>query len=74
MTKVKTSCERIQHFGALKAADGVAPIGKEEAQELLKQQVMQVKVEYQEAESYLKKYVYSVSLATNLIARYYGEA
>ncbi|ORY84460.1 signal transduction histidine kinase [Protomyces lactucae-debilis] len=56
MTKVKTSCERIQHFGALKAADGVAPIGEEEALERLTGQVQQVKVEYTEAEEYLKKF------------------
>lgn len=56
LNKVKDSCEKIQHYGAKKADDGVKTIEPEEALNRIQATLIQVKKDYHEAEVYLKKY------------------
>lgn len=56
LTKVKDSCERMQHYGAKKNADGSGSIKDEDALEKIQATLTQVKSEYTEAEAYLKKF------------------
>lgn len=55
LTKVKDSCERMQHYGAKKNADGSGSIADDVALDKIQKTLTQVKGEYSEAEAYLKK-------------------
>ena len=57
LTKVKDSCECMQHYGAKKNADGSGSIADDVALSKIQDTLTQVKAEYTEAEAYLKKYV-----------------
>ncbi|KAH7058273.1 signal transduction histidine kinase [Linnemannia elongata] len=54
LTKVKESCEKLQHYGNRKDAAGVESITNEEAETLIRALLVQMRREYNEAESYLK--------------------
>ncbi|KAF9907308.1 hypothetical protein EC991_011130 [Linnemannia zychae] len=54
LTKVKESCEKLQHYGNRKDAAGVDAITNEEAETLIRALLVQMRREYNEAESYLK--------------------
>ncbi|KAG0312705.1 hypothetical protein BGZ97_010941 [Linnemannia gamsii] len=54
LTKVKESCEKLQHYGNRKDAAGVNNITNEEAETLISALLVQMRREYNEAESYLK--------------------
>lgn len=54
LTKVKESCEKLQHYGNRKDAAGVASITNDEAETLIRALLVQMRREYNEAESYLK--------------------
>jgi len=57
MTKVKDSCEKIQHFGAHKSADGSKDVpDDDECLESLKKTIKQAKVEFAEVEKRLRKF------------------
>ncbi|GAO52097.1 hypothetical protein G7K_6183-t1 [Saitoella complicata NRRL Y-17804] len=56
LTKVKASCERIQHFGAKKDESGTEPIDEETAMKRIEEILPVVKQEYAEAEKYLRKF------------------
>lgn len=57
LTKVKDSCEKIQHYGAHKDDAGQdTPMGTEELLKKIKATVATVKVEYKEAERILKQF------------------
>lgn len=57
LTKVKDSCEKIQHYGQKKDAEGTTDEPDEEkCLGLIKATLAAVKVEYQEAEKILRKY------------------
>lgn len=55
LTKVKDSCECMQHYGAKKNADGFGTIESEVALTKIKETLARVKQEYTEAEVYLKQ-------------------
>lgn len=57
LTKVKDSCECMQHYGAKKNADGSGSIEAAVALEKIQETLTRVKEEYIEAEAYLKKCV-----------------
>ncbi|KAI9104508.1 signal transduction histidine kinase [Phlyctochytrium arcticum] len=56
LTKVKASCEKIQHYGNMKDEHGSGNISEEEALKRIKALLTQTKEEYREAEVYLKKF------------------
>ncbi|KAG0354849.1 signal transduction histidine kinase [Gamsiella multidivaricata] len=53
LIRIRASCERLQHYGNCKDADGVTTITNEEARELIKALLVQMRQEYDEAQSYL---------------------
>lgn len=56
LTKVKDSCEKIQHFGSLKDEAGTKDITEEEAQKKLKAIIAQAKEEFTEVKAVLKEF------------------
>ncbi|BFZ56353.1 Phosphorelay intermediate protein [Savitreella phatthalungensis] len=56
LTRVKESCEKIQHFGARKRADGSGQIDDEEALSKIATTLAKCKEDYREAEIYLKDF------------------
>lgn len=56
LTKVKESCEKLQHYGNRKDATGVSTITDSEAEELIRALLIQMREEYDEAESYLRDF------------------
>ncbi|KAF9559400.1 hypothetical protein EC968_006624 [Mortierella alpina] len=54
LTKVKESCEKLQHYGNRKDAAGVNTITNDEAENLIKALLKQMREEYDEAENYLR--------------------
>ncbi|KAG0021552.1 hypothetical protein BGZ82_011299 [Podila clonocystis] len=56
LTKVKESCEKLQHYGNRKDATGVNTITDSEAEELIQALLIQMREEYDEAESYLRDF------------------
>lgn len=56
LTKVKDSCEKIQHFGQLKDESGSKDITKEDALKKLKVIIDQAKEEFTEVEAILKTF------------------
>ena len=62
LTKVKDSCEKIQHYGGRKAADGnPVPWDDDKLIRLIKETLGVVKSDYTEAERILKKYYHDSS-------------
>ncbi|OAK98015.1 histidine-phosphotransfer domain, HPT domain-containing protein [Phaeosphaeriaceae sp. SRC1lsM3a] len=56
LTKVKDSCEKIQHYGSLKDDAGTKDITEEEAQKKLKSIIEQAKTEFTEVKDVLKEF------------------
>lgn len=57
MTKVKDSCEKIQHYGQKKDEEGTADEPDEEkCLDRIKKTLLAVKEEYEEIEKVLKKF------------------
>jgi osomolarity two-component system, phosphorelay intermediate protein YPD1 len=56
LTKVKASCERMQHFGNMKDETGTNTISEEDALSMISTLLEKVKDEYKEAETYLKNF------------------
>ncbi|KAI8605957.1 signal transduction histidine kinase [Dissophora ornata] len=56
LTKVKESCEQLQHYGNRKDATGANIITNDEAERLIRALLTQMRSEYDEAESYLKDF------------------
>lgn len=57
LTKVKDSCEKIQHFGAMKDETGSKTITDgQRCLQLIRDTLKVVKVEYKEAERILKRF------------------
>jgi osomolarity two-component system phosphorelay intermediate protein YPD1 len=56
LTKVKDSCEKIQHFGSLKDEAGTKDITEEEARKKLKAVIAQAKQEFTEVKEVLKEF------------------
>lgn len=56
LTKVKESCEKLQHYGNRKDATGVNVITDSEAKELIQKLLTQMRGEYDEAEDYLRTF------------------
>ncbi|KAG0055286.1 hypothetical protein BGZ83_009044, partial [Gryganskiella cystojenkinii] len=56
LTRVKHSCEKLQHFGNLKDASGTGTITNEEAKALISSLLIKMRSEYDEAEQYLKDF------------------
>lgn len=57
MTKVKDSCEKIQHFGANKSADGSKDVpDDDECLKNLKEIIAQAKKEFADVEKKLKQF------------------
>lgn len=56
LTKVKDSCEKIQHYGSLKDESGTKDIKEEEAREKLAKIIKQAKVEFAEVKDVLKDF------------------
>ncbi|KAJ4368782.1 Phosphorelay intermediate protein [Neocucurbitaria cava] len=56
LTKVKDSCEKIQHYGSLKDETGVKDIKEKEACEKLKTTIAQAKEEFVEVKGVLKEF------------------
>ncbi|KAF9439094.1 hypothetical protein BGZ76_000056 [Entomortierella beljakovae] len=54
LTKVKESCEKLQHYGNRKDASGTNTITNEEAESLIRALLQQMRAEYVEAENYLR--------------------
>lgn len=54
LIKIKGSCERLQHYGELKDAEGVAPIDEKEAESLIQALLAQMRPEYDEAKEHLE--------------------
>ncbi|KAG0381220.1 hypothetical protein BGX24_004359 [Mortierella sp. AD032] len=54
LTKVKESCEKLQHYGNRKDATGANAISNDEAEKLIRSLLVQMRREYNEAESYLR--------------------
>ncbi|KAF9918606.1 hypothetical protein BX616_007480 [Lobosporangium transversale] len=56
LIKIKSSCERLQHYGNRKEADGVTSITNKEAELLIRALLIQMRKEYEEAKEYLKDF------------------
>lgn len=56
LTKVKDSCEKIQHFGAKKDESGSTEITADVALDKLRHTIAQAKVEFSDAERALRKF------------------
>ncbi|KAF2866075.1 putative histidine phosphotransferase HPT1p [Massariosphaeria phaeospora] len=56
LTKVKDSCEKIQHYGQKKDETGTKDITEEEGLEKLKTTIEQAKTEFHDVEKVLKKF------------------
>lgn len=57
LTKVKDSCEKIQHFGQKRNAEGTDDEPDEEkCLKLISESLVAVKSEYKEAEGFLRKF------------------
>ncbi|KAF2708529.1 hpt domain-containing protein [Pleomassaria siparia CBS 279.74] len=56
LTKVKDSCEKIQHYGQKKDETGSNDITEEEGLKLLRTTIEQAKTEFYEVEKVLKKF------------------
>ncbi|KAF9998529.1 hypothetical protein BGZ79_007795 [Entomortierella chlamydospora] len=56
LTKVKESCEKLQHYGNRKDAAGASTITNDEAESLIKALLIQMRKEYDEAEKYLREF------------------
>lgn len=56
LTKVKDSCEKIQHYGQLKDETGTKDIKEDEALKNLEKIIKQAKDEFHEVEKVLKKF------------------
>ena len=56
LTKVKDSCEKIQHYGQLKDETGTKDIKEDEALKSLDKIIKQAKDEFHEVEKVLKKF------------------
>ncbi|KAI8820472.1 histidine phosphotransferase [Fimicolochytrium jonesii] len=56
LTKVKASCEKMQHYGNMKDEHGSGSITEEDALKRITALLKQTKTEYKEAEDYLKKF------------------
>ncbi|CAI2184495.1 4316_t:CDS:2, partial [Funneliformis geosporum] len=56
LTKVKASCEKMQHFGHMKDETGINAISEEDAFTKISTLLERVKDEYKEAETYLKNF------------------
>ncbi|KAF9342480.1 hypothetical protein BGX26_007450, partial [Mortierella sp. AD094] len=54
LTKVKESCEKLQHYGNRKDAIGANTITNDEAESLIRALLIQMRKEYDEAENYLR--------------------
>ncbi|KAI1317221.1 hypothetical protein EDD11_008813 [Mortierella claussenii] len=54
LTKVKESCEKLQHYGNRKDAHGVNTITNDETESLIRALLVQMRTEYDEAENYLR--------------------
>ncbi|KAF8977227.1 hypothetical protein BGZ46_007547 [Entomortierella lignicola] len=54
LTKVKESCEKLQHYGNRKDATGANAITNDEAEGLIRTLLVQMRKEYDEAENYLR--------------------
>ncbi|KAF9110339.1 hypothetical protein BGX27_006493 [Mortierella sp. AM989] len=54
LTKVKESCEKLQHYGNRKDATGANAITNDEAERLIRALLVQMRTEYDEAENYLR--------------------
>ncbi|KAF9921916.1 hypothetical protein BGZ65_009979 [Modicella reniformis] len=53
LVKIRGSCERLQHYGELKDAEGSATITDREAEDLIQALLVQMQKEYKEAQNYL---------------------
>ena len=56
LTKVKDSCEKIQHYGQLKDDSGTKDITEEQAQEKLGTIIKQAKTEFTDVKEILKQF------------------
>jgi len=56
LTKVKDSCEKIQHYGSLKDDAGTKDITEKESQEKLKKIIVQAKEEFAEVKKVLEDF------------------
>ncbi|KAG0348053.1 hypothetical protein BG004_006187, partial [Podila humilis] len=56
LTKVKESCEKLQHYGNHKDETGVSTITDKAAEDLIRALLIQMREEYDEAESYLRDF------------------
>jgi osomolarity two-component system phosphorelay intermediate protein YPD1 len=56
LTKVKDSCEKMQHYGSLKDDTGTKDIDEEEAKKKLKTIIKQAKEEFTEVKGVLKEF------------------
>jgi osomolarity two-component system phosphorelay intermediate protein YPD1 len=56
LTKVKDSCEKIQHYGQLKDDTGITDITEEQAQEKLGTIIKQAKTEFTDVKEILKEF------------------
>ncbi|KAG0353776.1 signal transduction histidine kinase [Gamsiella multidivaricata] len=54
LSKVKESCEKLQHYGNHKDAAGIKTITNDEAESLIRALLIQMRKEYDEAENYLR--------------------
>lgn len=63
LTKVKDSCEKIQHYGEKKDETGTKDITEEEGLEKLKTTIEQAKKEFEEVEKVLKKFYEGTEVA-----------
>ncbi|KAF2787801.1 histidine-phosphotransfer domain, HPT domain-containing protein [Melanomma pulvis-pyrius CBS 109.77] len=61
LTKVKDSCEKIQHYGQKKDAEGSNDITEEEGLKLLRTTIEQAKEEFYDVEKVLKKFYHDES-------------
>ncbi|KAG0318395.1 hypothetical protein BGZ99_005709 [Dissophora globulifera] len=56
LTKVKESCEKLQHYGNCMDAKGEAKITNDEAKTLIKLLLVEMRKEYDEARDYLEQF------------------
>ncbi|KAI8590843.1 signal transduction histidine kinase [Geranomyces variabilis] len=56
LTKVKSSCEKMQHYGNMKDEHGSGSLSEDEALKRIATLLKQTKIEYHEAEKYLKEF------------------
>ncbi|KAG5459534.1 MAG: hypothetical protein BJ554DRAFT_52, partial [Olpidium bornovanus] len=56
LQRVKTSCEKMQHYGNLKDQHGSGSITQDEALDKIRELLVQVKEEYKEADTFLRKF------------------